>query len=76
MPDLCYLCLGAPGEKKVPGYAVHVCTACWDAAEHGWPEAQEPALFAALARAGLLIPDRNERDRLPRAYAPPADFNL
>ena len=38
MPDLCYLCLGAPGTKKVPGYDVHVCVPCWQAAEHGWPK--------------------------------------
>ncbi len=76
MPDLCYLCLGAPGEKQVPAYDVRVCQPCWQAAEQGWPQAYEPALFTALARAGLLIPDRNEHGRLPRRYAPPADFHL
>ena len=76
MTDLCYLCLGAPATTKAPGYDVTVCAACWRAAEPGWPKDYEPALFDALSRAGLLIPDRNERGLLPRSYAPPADFNL
>ncbi len=77
MPDdLCYLCLGAPASRDVPGYRIAVCNKCWAGAEQGWPEAQEASLFNALTRASLLIPDRNERGRLPRTYAPPADFNL
>ena len=45
-------------------------------AEHGWPTVFEQALFNALARAGLLLPDRNDNGRLPREYAPPAEFSL
>ncbi len=74
--DLCYLCLGAPASHDVPGYRIAVCSQCWTKAEGGWPQSQEASLFSALARAGLLIPDRNASGRLPRNYAPPADFNL
>ena len=74
--SLCYLCLGAPSEVKVPGYGFSVCKICWRNRENGWDPKFEPSLFNALARAGLLIPDRNENGRLPRAYQPPADFNL
>lgn len=74
--DLCYLCLGAPAVKDVRGYRIAVCTPCWQAAEHGWPAGREKSLMSALARAGLLIPDRNDAGLLPREYAPPADFNL
>ena len=77
MPDdLCYLCLGAPARRDVPGYRVAVCQSCWQSAEQGWPERHEASLFNALARAGLLIPDRNGQGRLPREYAPPADYSL
>ena len=77
MPDdLCYLCLGAPATTTAPGYRIAVCAACWSSAEGGWPPEQEGALMQALARAGLLIPDRNPAGRLPREYTPPADFNL
>lgn len=73
---LCYVCLGAPGTQRVTGYGVLVCGPCWERAERGWPAHQEPALMQALARAGLLIPDRNERGLLPRTYMPPEDFAL
>ena len=77
MPDdLCYLCLGAPARCDVPGYRIAVCNNCWTNAEHGWPERFEESLFHALSRAGLLIPDRNNKGRLPREYAPPADYSL
>ncbi len=76
MPDVCYLCLAAPAVKDVPGYRIGVCAQCWAAASDGWPEAFEASLFAALSKAGLLIPDRNDHGRLPREYQPPADFNL
>ena len=61
---------------KLPSYRILVCQSCWDNALLGWPEAAEPALFQALAAQGLLIPDRNDHGRLPRDYAPPADFAL
>ena len=76
MSGLCYLCLGGPAEKRVPGYTIHVCTGCWRGAEAGWPAVAEPGLLAALGRAGLLIPDRNAHGRLPRDYEPPADHAL
>lgn len=76
VPDLCYLCLGAPRAVDVPAYRITVCAGCWSKAEAGWPEEFEPSLFAALKRAGLLIPDRNGQGRLPREYRPPADFHL
>lgn len=76
MDGLCYLCLAGPAQTRVPAYDVNVCSQCWVAAESGWPEHREPALFDALGRRGLLIPDRNERGRLPRDYSPPADFSL
>jgi len=76
MSDLCYLCLGAPSDVRAPGYAFNVCTPCWRQAEQGWDATFEPSIFDALARAGLLIPDRNELGRLPREYIPPANFSL
>lgn len=76
----CALCGDDPGIgqdlTKLPSYRILVCLSCWDNAILGWPEAAEPALFQALAAQGLLIPDRNDDGRLPRAYAPPADFAL
>ena len=74
--SLCSLCLGGPSAVKVSGYNLQVCSVCWQAAENGWDKRWEPQLFSALQRSGLLIPDRNERGRLPRSYAPPADFAL
>jgi hypothetical protein len=76
MPGLCHLCLGAPGDRRVPAYNIHVCHPCWRTAAEGWPRHYEGSLFAALERAGLLIPDRNDRDLLPRTYKPPADHPL
>lgn len=76
MPSLCHLCLGAPGDKRVPGYKINVCIPCWTRADEGWAEKDEPTLFQALSRQGLLIPDRNARGRLPRKYAPPANYDL
>ena len=76
MPDLCQLCLGGPQAHKAPGYDLFVCKQCWQGAERGWDPGFEPTLMQALARRGLLIPDRNARGRLPRAYSPPADFAL
>jgi len=74
--QLCYLCLAGPSTHTVPGYGFDVCEQCWRNAEQGWAESFEPAIFAALSRASLLIPDRNSQGRLPRVYAPPADFQL
>ena len=74
--QLCYLCLGAPSTVNAPGYGFAVCTQCWRRAAQGWDLELEPGIFKALSRGGLLIPDRNERGRLPREYAPPADYNL
>ena len=80
----CRLC-DAPRENRhsVPVYPLSVCDLCWQRAQDGWRQAQdswpkeaEPILFAALAKAGLLIPDRNDRDLLPRQYALPKDCAL
>lgn len=76
MSELCYLCLAAPSIKQVPGYRFDVCSKCWQQAESGWPTQFEAAVKQALSRAGLLIPDRNERGLYPRTYAPPADHAL
>lgn len=73
---LCHLCLAGPAEQAVDGYRISVCRTCWRRAEAGWPEEFEQTLYAALARNGLLIPDRAENGRLPRVYAPPSDFAL
>ncbi len=62
--------------QQVPSYRLWVCEECWQNAENGWAKDAEPVLFAALASAGLLIPDRNEQGLLPRAYAPPSDYAL
>ena len=62
--------------QQVPSYRLWVCDECWQNAENGWAKDAEPVLFAALASAGLLIPDRNEQGFLPRAYAPPSDYAL
>ena len=74
--SLCHVCLGGPSQHKVKGYNLVVCHRCWQQAAEGWPKEYEPTLFDALARAGLLIPDRNAHGRLPRTYLPPEDFNL
>ncbi len=74
--QLCHLCLAGPGEIKTKGYGFCVCPVCWQAAERGWPKRFEPTIFAALAKAGLLIPDREASGQLPRDYQPPADFDL
>ena len=73
----CRLC-DAPSENRhsVPVYRLSVCDLCWQQAQDGWPKEAEPILFAALANAGLLIPDRNDRGLLPRQYAPPKDYAL
>ncbi len=73
----CKLC-DLPGENRynIPVYRLSVCDLCWQQAQYGWPKKAEPILFAALAEAGLLIPDRNNRGLLPRQYAPPKDYAL
>ena len=73
----CRLC-DAPSENLhvVSVYRLSVRDLCWQQAQDGWPKEAEPILFAALARAGLLIQDRNDRDMLPRQYAPPKDYAL
>ena len=76
MSELCYLCLAAPPVKTAPGYRFAVCSSCWQQAEAGWPTHYEASIRQALARAGLLIPDRNAEGRYPREYAPPADYAL
>ena len=72
----CAFCGTARDLRRLPMYRMDVCLSCWAEAERGWPQSAEPALFKALAAQGLLIPDRNEVDLLPRDYAPPADFAL
>ena len=62
--------------QRVPSYRIWVCDECWQSAESGWAKDAEPVLFAALANAGLLIPDRNAAGLLPREYAPPSDYAL
>ncbi|MEM7003130.1 MAG: hypothetical protein AAF529_20245 [Pseudomonadota bacterium] len=74
--SLCHLCLAAPATKQANGYNIQVCGRCWEAAEPGWETQFEPALMQALARNGLLIPDRTAQGRLPRDYTPPANFDL
>ena len=74
--SLCQTCLGGPREIEVPRYQIGVCKQCWRQAEQGWPEHFEGSLRQAMARQGLLIPDRNPQGRWPRDYLPPADFNL
>ncbi len=73
---LCSLCLGGPAQHKATGYNLQVCDVCWQKAAAGWPREYEATLFNALAKAGLLIPDRNDQGKLPRAYQPPADYAL
>jgi hypothetical protein len=73
---LCHLCLAGPSAHTVSGYDISVCAKCWREARSGWPQQWEVTLFSALGRASLLIPDRNKGGRLPREYAPPADFAL
>ncbi len=76
MASVCLVCGAAEAGHAVAVYRVNVCTDCYQKAVGGWPKSAEPALFAALARQGLLIPDRNDADLIPRSYAPPADFAL
>jgi len=72
----CALCGDTQNLTLAPSYKILACQRCWHGAEHGWPAAAEPALFKALAAQGLLIPDRDDKGRLPRTYAPPADYAL
>ena len=72
----CWFCGAASAAHRAHGYGIAVCEHCWARAADGWPKDCEDQVMRALAAAGLLIPDRNEAGRLPRAYQPPADFNL
>ena len=72
----CVLCESKNAHQVVAAYRIVVCAECWDLAAEGWPTSAEPVLFRALAKQGLLIADRNEANRLPRDYAPPADYAL
>lgn len=76
MDATCALCEQADARRLVAAYRIKVCATCWDLAAEGWPVSAETELFKALAKQGLLIADRNEKNRLPRDYAPPADFAL
>ena len=76
MDATCALCEQAEAMREVAAYRIRVCADCWELAAEGWPISAEPVLFRALAKQGLLIADRNENNRLPRDYAPPADFAL
>ena len=73
----CKLC-ESPGERSynMPVYRLSVCDLRWQQAQNGWPGPAEPILFAALAQAGLLIPDRNDYGLLPQQYTPPKDYVL
>ncbi len=73
---ICALCERQTAVLQVPGYRIEVCQGCWDDASGGWPKRYDIALFAAMAKRGLLIPDRTADGYLPRIYAPPADFSL
>ena len=60
--ECCRLCEPVKAaSQQVPSYRLWVCEECWQNAENGWAKDAEPVLFAALASAGLLIPDRNEQ---------------
>ena len=72
---LCSLC-PCEATREAPGYRLWVCENCWQEAEGGWSRVHETVLFSRLAKEGLLVPDRNEANLLPRLYAPPADFAL
>ncbi|MBK88924.1 MAG: hypothetical protein CMQ44_08720 [Gammaproteobacteria bacterium] len=75
--NACALCREPDKQlQRVPGYRFLVCDLCWQNAAGGWARSAEPILFAALAQAGLLIPDRNDSGLLPRAYMPPEDYAL
>ena len=76
MDATCALCEQADARRLVAAHRHKGCATCWDLAAEGWPISAEPVLFKALAKQGLLIADRNEKNRLPRDYAPPADFAL
>ena len=62
--------------QQVPSYRLWVCEECWQNAENGWAKDAEPVLFAALASAGLLIPDRNEKGYYLEPMLPPSDYAL
>ena len=71
--ECCALCEPMKAARQqVPSYRIWVCDECWQSAENGWAKDAEPVLFAALANAGLLIPDRNEHGLLPRPMLRPA----
>ena len=77
MLNQCAICLITFQQLElVNGYKLLVCADCWQGAEKGWANQHEPILFEALKKNGLLIPDRNLEDLLPRDYLPPKDFNL
>ena len=76
MDATCALCEQSDARHLVAAYRIKVSATGWDVAAEGRPISAEPVLFKALAKQGLLIADRNEKNRLPRDYAPPADFAL
>ena len=77
MHSQCAICLTTCQQLElVNGYKLLVCADCWLDAEKGWATQHESILFEALKKNGLLIPDRNREDLLPRDYLPPKDFNL
>ena len=77
MHNQCAICMATRQQLElVNGYKLLVCAECWLDAEKGWATQHESILFEALKKNGLLIPDRNREDLLPRDYLPPKDFNL
>jgi len=69
----CDLC-GSPyqhGPHRYEGHKAHlygimVCDSCWQDNWDGWNPRFEEKLLSVLKEKGLPIPERNEKDRLPR----------
>lgn len=60
------------GPHRYEGHKLHryggimACDCCWRANHDGWNPLLEPILMAYLKRFGVPVPERNERDLLPR----------
>lgn len=54
--------------RKVSGYEVVCCNACYEGNCDGWNPCHEPKLLARLAEIGIDAPCRNKDGWLPREF--------
>ena len=54
--------------RKVQGYALWVCTGCWEANWDGWNPRHDADILAHLDREGLPVPPRLANGLFPRQW--------